>query len=71
MVGPFIPPWDRETLLLARVGASRSAGERVCSGVDSQDIDLLKAGILTSQFSPPYHRDHTAYLIGCCQMRSV
>lgn len=48
--------------LSARVGASRSVGERVCSRVESQATELLGTVVLTSLFSRPCHRGHKAYL---------
>lgn len=48
--------------LSARIGASRSAGERVCSRVESQATGLLGTGALTSLSSRPCHWGHMAYL---------
>lgn len=49
--------------LSAKVRGGRAAGERVCSGVDSQATELLGAGVLTSLFSHPDRRSHMGYLI--------
>lgn len=49
--------------LSAKVRGSPTAGERVCSGVDSQATELLGACALTSLFSHPHHKSHMGYLI--------
>ena len=73
-------PGDRETFPVSMGwGQLRCWGARVLrvesqdTAVESQCLNLSVSPPLTSLRSPPYHRAHTAFLLGCCQdqMRSV
>ena len=73
-------PRDRETFPVSMGwGQLRCWGVRVLrvesqdTAVESQCLNLSVSPPLTSLRSPPYHRAHTAFLLGCCQdqMRSV
>lgn len=50
----FLPGTGRPSLS-AKFRASHSAGERVCSGVESQTAELLGADVLTSLLSQGSH----------------